>query len=759
MKRILYILFLISIYCFAQEPIINIEEINIFDQEDPAFNIIRKAQKEREKNLLKIKGFQSEVYAKSSIRILERPDTVRFMGMDISGMIPNKGIVYLSESISRLYYQREPKRVKEEMIASKSVGFQSIFSLNRAQESLFNLYENRLYAEAFSERYFVSPIAKDALYFYNYSLKNVKDKTENHQTYSIYEIEILPKRQVDPIFYGTIFIEDQTYQIVDARLSIRKESQLAYIDSLSLHQQYQNIDQIWFPYAQEAKGYLQGFEVKATFDGVTYHENVILNPNLLNDVKKNKSIFDNEIFSVQNEALKDNEFWANARKVPLESDESFRYYRREQAEDYYQSAEYLKKLDQNYNSLDPDHILENRYEYRLSSKKISIGTYHLFEFLQYNPVEGYRFQVFPYLKHWHEDPKNYEQYYVQLRFGVGIFDEFKPGFQFGVTKSFNQFLDFLINAEVGILPQALHPEDPVSEHLNSIYSLLNRQNERLLMHQSYVKTGIFKEWKVGFSTFLGLEYFWKRQIPVNQFTHAWVKKGEFFPNDFTNFDEPNLIPENHFVKLNFQLRYALGQKYERIGNNKNLQEQIYPTLLFNYKLGAGKTQQNHFWELGADYSYFTKGGGNLHFLTRFGIFLVPEQIHFADYKHFRTSDYHFHVKDFSSLFYGQNPVIDRAYFLTLPPWIFSTDQSYFAVHFEHDLLGMLWNRVPGLRKIHLKWLWGSKLLMISPYQKPFVEYYLGFYNILKIIRIDIASHYYDGRFLLPQVRLQLKIFD
>ena len=62
---------------------------------------------------------------------------------DLGGTLDSnrQGIVYLSESEAKLYYQK-PDQKKEEMISSKVSGNDNGFSFNRASLMDFDFYEN-----------------------------------------------------------------------------------------------------------------------------------------------------------------------------------------------------------------------------------------------------------------------------------------------------------------------------------------------------------------------------------------------------------------------------------------------------------------------------------------------------------------------------------------------------------------------------------------------------------------------------------------
>ena len=86
------------------------------DAEDPAYEIIRNAVRERKKHLNEINAFTTEVYIKGLQKLVGAPK--KFFGVDIQKELEldtnRKGILYLSESQSAFSFQR-PNKIKEEI--------------------------------------------------------------------------------------------------------------------------------------------------------------------------------------------------------------------------------------------------------------------------------------------------------------------------------------------------------------------------------------------------------------------------------------------------------------------------------------------------------------------------------------------------------------------------------------------------------------------------------------------------------------------
>jgi hypothetical protein len=202
------------------------------NSEDPAYPIIRKAIEKREyyKNL--VESFSCDVYIKGNVKVLDAPK--KLLGQDVGDLDGNldttrQGIVYLSESISKLYF-KQPDKYKEVMMSSKVSGNNQGFSFNSAQEMNINLYQN------FSTygRNIISPIAEGAMGYYKYRLQGVVLDEEGHL---INKIEVIPKRSEDPVYQGVIYIVDKLWNIQSADLFLTgSRAQIPLFDTLFIRQ-------------------------------------------------------------------------------------------------------------------------------------------------------------------------------------------------------------------------------------------------------------------------------------------------------------------------------------------------------------------------------------------------------------------------------------------------------------------------------------------------------------------------------------------
>ncbi len=194
--------------------------------EDPAYEIIRQAIKKRNFYNNQVNAFECEAYIKGLIKLRKLPKKVlgkkipdndrKDMGVDSSG----KGIIFLSESITKVAFQR-PDKVKLEVVSGRQSGSNG-FGFNFP--TFINLYKNNIsmFAERLNPRGFISPIADGALKYYKYKFMGsfFEDGKE------INTIRVIPRRKYEPLFSGIINISENDWRIHSCDLLLTKTSQL-----------------------------------------------------------------------------------------------------------------------------------------------------------------------------------------------------------------------------------------------------------------------------------------------------------------------------------------------------------------------------------------------------------------------------------------------------------------------------------------------------------------------------------------------------
>ena len=128
-----------------EEENITLKEVVINPKENPANEIIRNAIKNKKENSEKTARFKSDFYSRGIIRLKDAPKTILGQKFDLFDEIldsTRSGIVYLSETVSKITFQK-PDKMKEVIVASKVSGKDNGFSFNNAASVNFDFYENR----------------------------------------------------------------------------------------------------------------------------------------------------------------------------------------------------------------------------------------------------------------------------------------------------------------------------------------------------------------------------------------------------------------------------------------------------------------------------------------------------------------------------------------------------------------------------------------------------------------------------------------
>lgn len=353
--------------------------------EDPAYEVIRNAIRKRKAHLREADEYSTDVYIKGMQKMLAAPK--KFLGKNIDdlgreiGLDSNRtGIFYLSESESRLSY-KQPDNYHEEMISSKVSGSNRAFSFNRASDININFYDNITNMEGLSNRPFISPIADNALFYYDYKL--IGTSMENGEL--VNKIELLPKRNADPVFRGNIYIIEDSWRIHSSDLFITKQANINFVDTLNIRQQYIPVSpRVWLPSSirYDFTGGFLGFRFGGYY--LALFKNYDLSPGL---TKKDFV----EVLKITREVnKKDSAYWTQARPVPLTEEERNDYEKKAVLAAKRESKAYLDSLDKANNKFKPvQFIIGSGYSPRNRFRKETYSYSSLINSVFYNTVEGF----------------------------------------------------------------------------------------------------------------------------------------------------------------------------------------------------------------------------------------------------------------------------------------------------------------------------------------------------------------------------------
>lgn len=711
--------------------------IEVVAGEDPAYRIIREAQKKRQFHLNQVEQFQCMAYVKGNIALNKTPK--KFMGQDMGDMkdqmgLDSTGMMYLSESYTK-YSRKKPNGVKEEMISSKVSGDNQGFSFNTASGIDFNFYQNQLDLN----RPITSPIAENAMTFYKYFL--ISSNEVNGVL--VHKIKVVAKREYDPVFHGHIFITEGSFRIHSLELVTgQKETKINGLDSLVWRQTHIPVaNDVWMPFNQNVRFYfgMLGFGFKGDFIGIFSDYN--LNPNFPKDY------FGNEVIKVEEGSNKKNEvYWDSIRPIPLTVLEATDYKRKDSISVVHNSKVYLDSIDKVNNKFKLMPFITNmfRYSHSNSYKKSYWSAGLDLDKIHFNTVQGMTLGANArYTKYLDKDE------HKRLSMYSGLEWAFSENIMRGtgqISYQMNRTNYATITIEGGREAKQFNRAEAIGPFVNELYSLFGRKNYMKLFDLYFVEARYRQEIVNGLNGQISVSYE-KRNALTNNTNFAWVdeKSDRMYSNNDPLYDDySGPYFQNHdMVKSVLSLRYQPGQKYMRYPKRKINMGSKWPELKANYSFNYNTTNKEKFHKisLGLDYDWKMGLVGESEISVEAGKFFGNNPsagINFMDFKHFNGNQ----------TMLGK-PGGSLGRFMLLEYYRFSTNDSWAEWHYAHDFNGFIFNKIPLIKKLGFTEVIGYRGFMTPGLQKPYHELSVGIdkigFGIFRILRVDWAIGFYpDG---------------
>ena len=708
-----------------------LNEVVINPKDNPANEIIRNAIKNKKDNSAKTARYTADFYSRGIFRVKNLPKTILGQKLDFFDEIidsTRSGILYLSETVSRITFQK-PDKMKEEIIASKVSGRDNGFSFNNASSANFDFYDNYLEFDA----NVVSPIADNAFNYYRYQFEG-SFFTENRQ--QINKIKIIPRRETEPVMSGYIYIVDDTYAIYAVDVNFTgTQIQNPALNTLALKQNfsYNSATKVWAKNTQtlDFDAGMFGINMSGRFTYVF--------TNFTFPEKFEKKTFTAEVIKFEENAnKKEDSFWNTIRPVPLTGEETTDYIKKDALQEKKKSKTYLDSIDAKRNKFGFTDIL-NGYSYSNSFKKWSINYNGPLLNTSFNTVQGWNTNIgLSYFKR-NEDKNTYYGFGSSLAYGFSD-ERFRPTAYFS-SKLSNKSKTYL-SVYGGNSVNQFNREEPISKLINSVSSLFFKNNFMKLYEKNFIASNFSREILNGLDMSLGLEYAERKPL-FNTTDYAVIKSEDQYSSNhpLLPLDETAAIIDRHnLVKMNIGARIKFGQQYiTRPDGKYNLGNDKYPSISINYEKGMAGNEDNYNYDkisARLQYSLTLKNKGEIDINTKAGKFFNADGISFVDFQHFNGNQTHV---VFGSSYTNQ--------FNLLPYYAASTNDSYWETHMEYSDKGFIMNKIPLLNKLQSKLVLGFKNLSI-PNRNPYQEFSAGLSNLgfgkYRILRIDYVRSYQNG---------------
>lgn len=691
------------------------------NKEDPSYPIIREAIKHREENKHNVKSLEANLYVKGMVKMLDAPEKI--LGEEIgnlSGILDStrQGILYLSESQSKFYFQ-EPDKTKEIMISSIKSGDNSLFTANQFNWASFNFYDEYQHFG----RSIVSPLADNTFSHYDFKLeKSFKDADD----FIIHKIAVIPKKKNSPLLVGYIYIVDGYWaiQAVDLQLygTALKDT---FLDTIEIKQVFIPIEtrETWRLFNQSFmfNASLLGFKIGGNFSYI--FSDYELNKDL-SDVFKNK-----EVFRVEKDAIvRDTAYWNKTRPVPLTAEEQRDYIKKDSLLTIWNSPEFLDSMDRESNKFSALNVFLG-YTRQNSFKNTKLSFPSIIDMVGFNAVEGFYAHFDP---EWTKSDSTFRKLSISPEIQYGFSDKkLKPRLSFSYL--FDNYTLSKISLSAGRSYDQFDSKKPINTWSNAWSSLWNKNNKIRLYQNDYVSAKFFRELFNGFYMDLTSQYTRRSGLAVNSH-YSFRKENKEYEENIPVIDLPSsFYDENSYFQNVVKITLRPGQKYSSYPNYKIRSSTSWPSLTAEYTAGIGLNEDAH------DFHKMTfrirdeyvgmRLLGYFKYNIEGGLFIAGKPSYFADFLHPVGNRISIPIDP------------DLSSFNLLPFYQYSTDQYYVQFNFRHFFNGFVFDKIPLLRKTPLKLVAGLSTLYV-PEKGYYLEPFIGIENFkigpIHLFDIDYA---------------------
>ncbi len=703
---------------FELKPIsFDLTEVVILPGVNPAEVILKKVIKNKPiNNKESFDAFQYEAYSKVQIdannysekfqnSFFLKPFQFVFENADTSTI---NGKVYLpvffTETLSDIYFRKQPQTYREFIKASKVSGMESssITQLVGDSYQKANIYDN--YNLLFDKN-FVSPIANFGLSYYKYYL--IDSGFIDNQW--CYHLMFKPRRNQELTYTGNIWIHDTTFGVVKVDMRVSKDANINIINEIVINQEFKLVDKkYWMPTVDNMIADLNLTENTSKVIGLYLHKTTSYRNFVMNQLQSDKFYNEPVNIVVKDSAQKrDADYWTEHRHDSLNLQEKKIY----KMTDTIQTIKAFKIYRDILFAFGTNHIKMGYFEFG-----------PLFSLYSFNAVEGQRFSLG--LRTSNKFSKKLE---ITAHVAYGSLDDrFKYGGEIYYLFHKNPNTGIKIKYSNEIEQLGLSVTIITNDLL--LQSITSRgKTDKLTMSRTF-QSNFSHEWFVGLSNNLTIKH--RIIFPASN-------------EPFFQVSENNInIPKSKIVIAEVQLdtRFAYNEKFLSGAFTRLSLGTKYPALDVSYVYGLKNCLQS-------DYEYHKL---NISLEQWFNVSTLG------------WSKYIITVgKVWGKLPYpllkmheGNETVIwDEAAFNTMNYYEFVSDQ-YLSVFYTHHFDGLLLNHIPLLKKLrwrevaYYKGLIGSLSNTNRDYNNayfssgehtlkrgPYQEVGVGIENIFKALRL------------------------
>lgn len=633
-------------------------------------------------------------------RMWDRLDTLA--GNESKANLP----VFMSEVVSEIYYSTDAKRKREDVRAIKArfVGMKDGSAIGQLTGSDFQNYNFCNNNVAIQGKDFLSPIADNALAFYNYYLVD----SMVIDSFKCYKIDCRPKNKKDLAYTGMVWITDSTYAIKQLDLGITKDVNFNLVDRA-------RIQQILIP---TAAGPWVPSQTRVVIDYAALTDKLvsmilrIYNSNqfFIVNQPKEKDFYETRTTFAEDVLLKDSTYWANTRPEQLTQLEA----------ESYNMIDSVRNIPFVKNGVSTLYFLFSGYK---DVGPVDFG--HYVNVYAYNKYEGSRVRLgfrtnAKFSKNWiirgygaYGFKDKGFKYSLQLERILTRFPWSKVGVQY--REDIDQIGTNYAYSSTMNLGQAPNNLNTTFSQIGNISKLVFKRESRIWLE---------KEFNRGLST---------------KFTLQNIRTTPLFPVEFG--DQFSIFQSSNYsiTELLADARYSLKERFiqngtERIsfGNNRS------PVITLNYTWGIKKL-------FAGDFNYHK---ATISISNRFRMAILGySQVMIKAGKVFSEIPYTLlEIPRGNETFIFANNIFNKMNYFE-----FVSDQ-YVQAFWQHHFNGLLFNRIPLIKRLNFREVIGGNIVYGTLSKRnqsfndnnvytvmtdtPYAEISAGIENILDVIRVD-----------------------
>ncbi|MEI7662628.1 MAG: DUF5686 family protein [Bacteroidota bacterium] len=707
---------------------LNLPEVTITYQGNPAEVLINKVIRNKEKNTLQsFQSYQYEAYTKieldannisdrfKSRKVFNHFDFV-WNYLDTSTLNGKTYLpVFITETMSDNYFRRSPRTTKEIITASSISGLQnasvSQFLGNLSEK--VEIYKNFI---PLFEKNFVSPVADFAIDYYKFYLVDsafIGNKW-------CYHIMFKPRRKQELTFTGNLWVHDTTYAVKKFKIRIAADANVNFINDLEAEQEFEWSDSLFWMLTRDKLdvdfNILDDSKKTVGFYG---HRTTIYR-DFQFDIPEDKRFFKSptDVFINDDASDKPKEYWEEARPEKLSIKEK----------GIYKMVDSVKSIPVFKTYTDLIYALFTGY---LSWGKFEFGPY--FKLVSYNALEGARFRLGVRTANSLSKKIQAETYLAygtldrKFKFGLDLIYMVSKNPRRDITASFKHDVEQLGSS-------------PTSFSNDNIFSSLfyRGPNNKLSWIRDY-RIGYEHEWYTGFINRIHLVH------------------RELFPLGSTRFvihpaqtANPEFMNSIYTSEVQCDFRFSFRERFVEAEFTRVTISSVYPIIHLNYSYGI---------------PHLFKGDYEYHRV----------ELNISEWFNFATIGWSKYIinagKIWGTLPYPLLKIHDgnQSFFYddhssNLMNYYEFISDTWISASYTHHFGGLLFNKIPLFRKLkwrevgHVSCVYGTLSKQNQQYSlfpgslrpfnlQPFYEAGAGIENIFKIIRIDAVwrmSHLHDA---------------